>query len=100
MSGFLQTTAGGLLLRVKVQPRAPKHAIAGPLGEELKIRIAAPPVDSAANEALVEFLATVLACHRRCVELVHGHKSAHKVFKLHGVTMPQATEKLRSAETP
>jgi uncharacterized protein len=98
MSGFLQTTGGGLLLRVKVQPRAPKHAIAGPLGDELKIRIAAPPVDSAANEALVRFLAARLACPRRGVEIVHGHRSPHKVLKLHGMTAAQAAEKLQGGE--
>jgi hypothetical protein len=100
MSGFLQSTPGGVLLRVKVQPRAPRNAIAGPLGDELKIKITAPPVDSAANEALVGFLAECLGCPRRGVELVHGHKSPHKVLRLHGVTVERAAEKLPSGGPP
>jgi uncharacterized protein len=95
MSGFLQPTPGGVLLRIKVQPRAPKHGIVGPLGDELKIKIAAAPVDSAANEALIGFLAEHLDCPRRAVEIVHGHKSPHKVLRLHGMTPDQVAARLQ-----
>ena len=55
---------GVVLLHVKVQPRASRHEIGAALGSELKIKITAPPVDSAANEALVKFLAVLLGCPR------------------------------------
>ena len=50
---FLRAQPDGVLLAVKLQPRASKNEIVGPAGEELKIKVTAPPVDAAANEALV-----------------------------------------------
>ena len=47
----------GLVLNVRVQPRASRDEIAGVLGEQLKIRLSAPPVDGKANQALLQFLA-------------------------------------------
>jgi len=84
MAGFLREQPDGVLLSVKVQPRASKNEIGEPVGDELKIRLAAPPVDAAANEALLELLAETLDCARNRVELVRGHKSRHKLIKLYG----------------
>jgi uncharacterized protein len=100
MTRFLQMTSHGVQLRVKIQPRAARNAIAGALGDELKLKIAAPPVDSAANEALIAFLADLLECHRRSVEIVHGHKSPHKILRLHGLTLEGAREKLQGSGSP
>ena len=83
---FLRETPGGTLLSVKLQPRASKNEIGAPLGDELRIKVTAPPVDAAANEALVKLLAGQLDCARNRVELIRGHKSRHKVVKLHGFT--------------
>ncbi len=85
-SSFLRETTGGTLISVKLQPRASKNEIAPPLGDELKIKVTAPPVDAAANQALVELLAEKLDCARNRIELVRGHKSRHKTIKLHGFT--------------
>jgi len=87
---FLRETSGGTLLLVKLQPRASKNEIGEPLGDELKIKVTAPPVDAAANEALVKFLAEQLNCPRNQIEMLRGHKSRHKVLKLHGFTENQA----------
>ena len=81
---FLSEQPDGVLLSVKVQPRASKNEIGEPVGNELKIKVTAPPVDAAANEALLEFLAETLDCPHNRIELIHGHKSRHKVIKLHG----------------
>ena len=81
---FLRETPGGVLLAVKLQPRAAKNEIGGPLGEELKIKVTAPPVDAAANQALVELLVETLGCPRGKVELIRGHTSRHKTVMLHG----------------
>ncbi len=80
---FLRETAGGTLLSVKLQPRASKNEIGAPLGDELKIKVTAPPVDAEANQALVEFLAEKLGCSRGKVELLRGHTSQHKTILLH-----------------
>ena len=92
--GFLRAQADGTLLQVKLQPRASASAIGEPLGDELRIKVTAPPVDAAANEALVKLLAGQLDCARGRVELIRGHKSRHKVVKLHGFAPEEALKQL------
>lgn len=91
---FLRETSGGTLLSVKLQPRASKNAIGEALGDELKIKVTAPPVDAAANQALVEFLAEKLNCSRGKVELIRGHTSRHKTVMLHGFRAGEILPKL------
>lgn len=81
---FLRAQPDGTLLSVKLQPCASKNEIGAALGDELKIKVTAPPVDAAANEALIELLAEKLDCPRGRVELVRGQTSRHKTIKLHG----------------
>lgn len=76
---FLDSTPDGIRIRLKVQPRAARNEIAGPAGDELRVRVTAPPVDSAANEAVLEFLAEILECRRGAVRLVRGQTARHKV---------------------
>ena len=90
---FLRETSGGVLLSVKLQPRASKNEIGEPLGGELKIKVTVPPVDSAANEALLELLAEKLDCARSRIELVCGQKSRHKILKLHGLSAAEILKK-------
>ena len=91
---FLRETADGALLAVKVQPRASANEICEPLGNELKIKVTAPPVDAAANEALIKLLAEKLDCARNRVELVRGHASRHKTIMLHGLKPDDVRKKL------
>ncbi len=93
-ANFLKATTGGTLLSVKLQPRASVSEIGSPVGDELKIKVTAPPVDAAANQALIELLAEKLDCARGRVELVRGHKLRRKVIKLHGFTPEEVLEKL------
>jgi len=93
-ASFLKETAGGTLLSVKLQPRASKNEIGAPLGDELKIKVTAPPVDAAANQALVELLADTLNCSRGKVELLRGQTSRHKILLLHGFTPADALTRL------
>ena len=91
---FLCAVADGVLLSVKVQPRASANEIGDPLGHELRIRVTAPPVDAAANEALLRLLAETLDCPRGRVELTRGHTSRHKVVKIHGFSAGAVVAKL------
>ena len=91
---WLRVQPDGVLLSVKLQPRASANEIGEPLGEELRIKVTAPPVDAAANEALLRLLAETLDCPRGRVELVRGHTSRHKVIKLHGATLASVMAKL------
>jgi uncharacterized protein (TIGR00251 family) len=81
---YLRVQDDGVLLSVKLQPRASANEISGPSGNELRVRVTAPPVDNAANEALIELLADALGCGRNRVELVRGQGSRHKLIRLHG----------------
>jgi uncharacterized protein (TIGR00251 family) len=91
---FLRESSGGALLLVKLQPRASRNEIGEPLGDELKIKVTAPPVDAAANESLMKLLAEKLDCARSRIELIRGRTSRHKTVKLHGFTPEQVLQKL------
>lgn len=91
---FLKVQGDVVLLHVKAQPRASRNEIGEVLGHELKIKITAPPVDSAANEALVEFLAEKLSCARGNVQLLRGGSSRHKVFAIRGVKPEELAARL------
>ena len=91
---FLKKTAGGILLSVKLQPRASKNEIGELLGDELKIKVTAPPVDSAANEALIELLAEKLHCARGRIEIIRGQTSRHKSVLLRGFKAEEVAVKI------
>jgi len=93
-ASFLREQDGALFLSLKVQPRAKRTELGGTVGTELKLKVTAPPVDSAANEAVLEFLATLLDLPRRSVTLVRGQTSQHKVIRLEGLTLTQAALRL------
>ena len=94
---FLSVQGDSILLAVKVQPRANKTEIGGTLGDELKIKVTAPPVDAAANEALLRLLAEALACPRGAVQLVRGNTSRHKQVAVRGLSPADVAERLLRA---
>lgn len=70
------------LLKVLVQPRASRNAIVGWQGDELKIALTAPPVDGAANAALIAFAAEAFNLKKRQITLHSGETSRHKVLAI------------------
>ena len=92
---MLRATPDGVALAVRAHPGAKKTAITGIFGEgataQLKIAVQAPPIEGRANAALTGFLAETFAVPKGAVELISGELSRSKVFRLHGVTMAQAT---------
>lgn len=87
-------------LAVHVQPRASRSELAGQHGGALKVRLAAPPVDNAANEALVEFMAGVLGLPRRQVRLVGGATSRRKLLEVEGMDAATLAARLAAAQAP
>ena len=81
---WLTETPDGAVLNLRVVPRAAKNAIQGELGDALKIRLCAPPVDGAANAALVEFLAEAFDLPRARVQILSGATSRTKRVLLSG----------------
>jgi hypothetical protein len=96
LPSYLRAQADSVWLSIKLQPRASANEIGEPLGNELRIKVTAPPVDSAANEALIRLLVEVLECPRNCVELVRGQTSRHKVVKIHGLKAEDIESRLAS----
>jgi uncharacterized protein (TIGR00251 family) len=73
-----------LTLTLHVQPGAKRTDVAGLYGEALKIRLAAPPIEGRANEALLKFIAESFGVPLRQVELKQGGQSRHKVVAITG----------------
>lgn len=88
----LQGDGDGIRLLVRVQPRASRTELAGLHGDALRIRLAAPPVDGAANAELCRFLARSLGVPTRAVEIISGTTGRQKRVRVTGVELgPAAT---------
>ena len=85
---------GGVTFPVRVVPRASKNEVVGVQAGALKVRLTAPPVRGAANEALVEFLARSLGVRRGQVEIVRGHTSRRKLVRVAGLPAQEVRERL------
>ena len=72
------------LIAVHVVPRSRRTEVAGEHGDAIRIRIAAPPTDGAANEALVQFLSERLGVPRRDVAITSGATARRKVVVVAG----------------
>ncbi len=83
-----------MTLFIKAQPRANKNEIVGVHGAELRVKVTAPPVDSAANEALVRFLAESLGLPRNQVQLTRGASARHKAVKVCGLKAEEVKQRL------
>lgn len=81
----LRPVPEGFFLRVKVTPKASRTEAIGVVEGVLRIKVQAPPVDGAANEAVREFLAKRLGRPRRDVVLERGETSREKTFMIRGV---------------
>jgi uncharacterized protein (TIGR00251 family) len=74
-------------LAIKAIPNAPRNEIVGWLGDALKVKVHAPPVEGKANDALCEFLAEAFGVPRRAVTLVRGDTSHQKVIQISGLSV-------------
>ena len=86
--------AKGAFFDVRVIPRAPRTRVDGMRGAAILVRLAAPPVDGAANDALVAFLSEVLALPRRNIRIVSGEKPRDKRVAAYGIDQAAAMARL------
>jgi len=93
---WVKQASDGVLLALKVQPRASRVSIGPALGAELKLAVTAPPVDSAANEAVLEALVDCLGCPRGAVQLIRGQTSRHKVVRVVGLSAETVAQRLQN----
>jgi len=87
--------AVALMVDIQVVPRASRLAVGPLVGDRLRVAVTAPPVDGAANQAVIQALADAFGVRRGDVEIVHGATGKRKTVRITGAS--QATlERLRS----
>lgn len=90
----MTTSSSHCTLELKVIPNAPRNQIVGRLGEAIKVKIHAPPLEGRANDALCEFLAECLQVPRRSVTVLRGDTSRQKLVRVDGLSLTEATSRL------
>lgn len=94
MNDWLKADSTGVKLTVRVMPRSSRNQIVGAENGVLKIKLTAPPVEGAANAALIEFIAEWLSVRRSAVTIIGGDKTRRKVVRVTGVTAEQVKARL------
>jgi uncharacterized protein (TIGR00251 family) len=87
----------GVLFNVHVQPRASRNEICGIRGNELKLRLTAPPVEDAANRLCIEFISKLLGIAKSRVSITSGAKSRHKTIKVTDIAGDEILSLLKSS---
>jgi uncharacterized protein (TIGR00251 family) len=90
----IQSTPGGVLLSVRVIPRAGRSGLAGTRDNALLVRLNAPPVEGAANAELIDVLSDILDVPKRVVTIVSGERSRSKRVLVSGLDMATVERRL------
>ena len=85
----IRENSEGVEIALHVQPRSKKNEIAGIHGGSLKLRVTAPPVDDAANQAVIEYFACLLGIPKSRVQILSGLKSREKTILIRGLSLSQ-----------
>ncbi|HEU5360258.1 MAG TPA: DUF167 domain-containing protein [Candidatus Deferrimicrobiaceae bacterium] len=85
---------------VHVLPRASREGVAGILGDAVRVRLTAPPLENRANEALVRFLADALGVPRTRVEIVAGRRGRRKIVRVGGISRGELLRRLGLEQPP
>jgi len=94
LPSYLRVNGASVQLKVRLQPRASRDEIGGAQEDALKVRVTAPPLDSAANQALVRLLADTLHCPKSSVRLVRGQTSRVKTLDIDGMSPEEIARRL------
>lgn len=84
----------GATFAIKDHPRAKKNAIAGELGDVLKVSLTTPPIDGHANQACIEFFAKLLKVPRSSVTIASGQTSRNKVIRVVGLSAYEVRKRI------
>jgi len=95
----VRALAFGVQFAVKAVPGASRDRIVGPIGEALKVQVAAPPESGKANARLCEVLARALLVPMRAVQVARGHGSSRKVVVVQGLPVEVVLDRLAAAVT-
>jgi uncharacterized protein len=91
---MIQAAPDGVVIDVRVIPRASRSAIAGTRDGALLVRLAAPPVEGAANAELIEVIAKTLGVAKSAVTIVSGERSKQKRVRVIGIGQQDAETRL------
>lgn len=91
---MLRATSEGVLLAVRVVPRAARAGLAGTRDDALLVRLNAPPVEGAANSELIEVLSDVLGVPRRAVSITAGERSRRKTVLIRGLSADEVASRI------
>ncbi len=91
---FARATTTGVEITVKVVPNASRDRIVGPLGDALKIQVAAPPERGRANAAVEQLLAEALGVKQKDVSVARGMSNPRKVVLVRGVAIERIQDRL------
>ncbi|MEK6702793.1 MAG: DUF167 domain-containing protein [Planctomycetota bacterium] len=91
-------TSPAALIAIKAVPGSRKTQIVGPLGDRLKVKVAAPPEDGKANAAICELIAGALGLRAKQVTVVQGHSNPEKVVRVEGLSAEAVRAHLQLGE--
>ncbi len=91
---MIRATGAGVEVDVRVIPRASKTACSGVRDDAFVVRVAAPPVEGAANDALIAFFSDALRVPRRAVQILSGERGRRKRVAIAGVTADDVRRRL------
>jgi uncharacterized protein (TIGR00251 family) len=92
--GYARPLDDGVLLSLRVVPRAARNGVAGLHGDQLKIRLQAPPVEGKANQALLHFLSDALQVSTRSIRIVSGETGRNKRVHVAGISVASVQQLL------
>jgi hypothetical protein len=93
----VRDAADGATLRVRVTPRASREGLGGERGGALVVRVSAPPVEGAANDAVARLVARALGVSASAVEVRRGGASREKLLHVRGVSAADVRARLEAA---
>jgi uncharacterized protein (TIGR00251 family) len=91
---MMESAGDGVVLTVRVIPRAAKSGLAGTRGDALLVRLRTPPVEGAANIELVDVLAKALDVPKKAISIVSGERSRQKRVRVSGIDPATAHARL------
>jgi uncharacterized protein (TIGR00251 family) len=90
----IQSTPHGVIINVRLIPRARNSGIAGTRGDALLVRVQAPPVEGAANRELIAVMAAALRVPRQAISITAGDRSRQKLVRIIGIDVATAAGRL------
>jgi len=90
----IRDTAQGAQFVLRVQPRSSRNAIAGVIGDAVKLAITAPPVDGKANQAVIDFLAKLFSVPKSSITILSGETGRNKLIAVRSLTAEQVRKLL------